>query len=163
MTQEEVLPEIGEGRTRAARGALSARPGLSVSRPRAWRSWFGARAGAVVVFFATFPATGHEIYTGVTGKDGQLCCGAADCSATIYRENGGTFEFLTREHTWVEIPSDRITFLPIPGDEVAAAEAHRAHLCYRPATNFDRLTPYKRGNVFGDIYLWCAFIPPGGV
>jgi hypothetical protein len=25
------------------------------------------------------------------------------------------------------------------------------------------VTPYKRANVFGDIYLWCAFIPPGGV
>jgi hypothetical protein len=100
---------------------------------------------------------------GVTGKDGQLCCGADDCSATVYRENGGSFEFLTREHTWVEIPTDRITFLPIPGDEIPAGETHRAHLCYRQATNFDRTTPYKRANVFGDIYLWCAFIPPGGV
>ena len=160
MTQDEVFPFIGKGRACAACGARLARPSLLISRPR---SWLGAAAGAVAVLFAAFPAISHEIYTGVTGKDGQLCCGAADCSATIYRENGGTFEFLTREHEWVEIPADRITFEPIPGDETPAADAHRAHLCYRPATNFDRLTPYQRGNVFGDIYLWCAFIPPGGV
>jgi hypothetical protein len=161
VTQEEVFPEIGEGRTRAARRASSVRPGLLVSQARCCR--IGIGIGAVAALFATFPALSHEIYTGVTGKDGQLCCGAGDCSPTIYRENGGTFEFLTREHKWVEIPADRITFQPIPGDETPAADAHRAHLCYRPATNFDRLTPYKRGNVFGDIYLWCAFIPPGGV
>ena len=160
MTQEEGLPETGEGRASAARQASLTRPRLLVNWPR---FWLGAEVSAITVLFAAFPAISHEIYTGVTGKDGQLCCGAADCSATIYRENGGTFEFLTREHTWVEIPADRITFEPIPGDETPAADEHRAHLCYRPATNFDRLTPYKRGNVFGDIYLWCAFIPPGGV
>ena len=126
-------------------------------------SSFGAVVGMGAILFATTPAVSHGIYSGVTGKDGQLCCGADDCSATVYRESGGTFEFLTRESDWVEIPSDRITFLPIPGDDIPQGETHRAHLCYRSATHLDRVTPYKRANVFGDIYLWCAFIPPGGV
>lgn len=118
---------------------------------------------AVVLTIAATPALPHEIYSGVHGKDGQLCCGQDDCTSTIYRESGGAFEFLTREHEWVEIPQDRITFLPIQGDEIPAGETHHAHLCYRRATDADRNTPYRKENVFGSIYLWCAFIPPGGV
>ena len=59
------------------------------------------------------------------------------------------------------IPEDRITFLPIPGDRLDG-DTHRAHLCYRPATNADRIGSLA-SNVFGDIYLYCAFIPPGSI
>ena len=67
------------------------------------------------VALATLPlryAQAHDIYTGVHDKTGQLCCGGSDCAATLYRESGGHFEFLTREQRWVEIPEERITFLP---------------------------------------------------
>lgn len=106
------------------------------------------------------PVHAHDIYTGVHGRDGQLCCGGDDCATTFWRERKGHFEFLTRERTWVEIPPDRITYLPIPG-EPEDAPANFAHLCYRPATESDRLGP-AAGNVFGDIFLYCAFIKPGG-
>ena len=104
-------------------------------------------------------AGAHDIYTGVKGRDGLLCCGGSDCAATTYRERGGAFEFLTREQRWVSIPAERITFLPIAGDP-PANDAHHAHLCYRPATEADR-SGWSAGNVFDDIYLYCAFIPPG--
>ena len=103
----------------------------------------------------------HEIYTGVHGKDGRLCCGGTDCAATSYREQGGHFEFLTRESRWIAIPQERITFLPIPGDP-PTGDGHHAHLCYRPATNDDSAGPYST-NVFGGIFLYCAFIPPGAI
>jgi hypothetical protein len=119
-----------------------------------------ALGGALV--FASFSAAGaHDIYTGVHGKNGQLCCGGNDCAATLYRERGGHFEFLTREQRWVAIPEDRITFLPIPGDR-DDSDTHRAHLCYRSATDSDRVGPLA-SNVFDDIYLYCAFIPPGSI
>jgi hypothetical protein len=156
VTQADLLPKSRTERLRSPQRGL-------LTHPPVMGGVLCAVLGIGAVLFATTPAISHGIYSGVTGKDGQLCCGADDCSATVYRETGGTFEFLTREHTWVEIPSDRITFLPIPGDEIPPGETHRAHLCYRPATSLDRVTPYKRANVFGDIYLWCAFIPPGGV
>ena len=105
-------------------------------------------------------AKAHDIYTGVHDKTGQLCCGGNDCAATSYRESGGQFELLTRERRWVQIPQDRITFLPIPGDQ-DSADTHRAHLCYRSATDSDRLS--NRANVFEDILLYCAFIPPGSI
>lgn len=106
-------------------------------------------------------AEAHDIYTGVHGRNGQLCCGGEDCASTVYRERGGTFEFLTREQEWVAIPEERITFLPIPGDP-PSDDSHHAHLCYRSATDFDRKGP-AAANVFSDIFLYCAFIPPGSI
>lgn len=106
-------------------------------------------------------ASAHDIYTGLRSKQGLLCCGGNDCAATTYRESGGTFEFLTREQEWIGIPEERIQFLPIPGD-AASNDSHRAHMCYRAATEFDRNGP-SAANVFGDIYLYCAFIPPGSI
>jgi hypothetical protein len=109
---------------------------------------------------ASFPeADAHDIYTGVKGRDGLLCCGGNDCAATTYREREGRFEFLTREQRWVSIPQERITFLPVPGDP-PTDDTHHAHLCYRAATESDR-TGWSASNVFDGIYLYCAFIPPG--
>jgi hypothetical protein len=115
----------------------------------------------LAISLAAAGAQGHDIYTGVRGKNGRLCCGGDDCAATVYRERGGGFEFLTRENEWIEIPQERITFLPVPGDP-PSNDVHHAHLCYRSATESDRRGPAS-GNVFGDIFLYCAFIPPGGV
>jgi hypothetical protein len=111
---------------------------------------------ALCACFGVSPAQAHDIYTDVHGRNGQLCCGGNDCAATIYRERGGAFEFLTREKEWIAIPSDRITWLPIPGDP-PSDDTHRAHLCYRQAQPYE----LSRDSVFGNIFLYCAFIPPG--
>jgi hypothetical protein len=109
------------------------------------------------------PAVGHEIYSSVKGKDGTPCCNNFDCSATIYREKGDTFEFLTRENHWVPIPIEMIIFLPVPGDELASTP-NRAHLCYRAASQYsspDRVINATDGGQ--SIYLYCAFISPQGL
>jgi hypothetical protein len=118
-----------------------------------------ATLGVALLAASFSEVNAHDIYTGVKGKDGLLCCGGNDCASTTYRERGGQFEFLTREQRWVSIPEERITFLPIPGDP-PANDAHHAHLCYRPATDGDR-AGWRSTNVFDGIYLYCAFIPPG--
>jgi len=112
---------------------------------------------AIVPFRALFA---HDIYTGLHDKAGQLCCGGNDCAVTSYREIGDRFEFLTRERRWVAIPEDRITFLPVPGDK-ESTDSHRAHLCYRPATDSDKAS--NSSNIFEDIWLYCVFIPPGPI
>lgn len=116
----------------------------------------------VIVFALAVCEVGwsHDIYTGIYGKDSQLCCGSDDCSATVYREQNARYEFLTRENIWVQIPEDRITFLPIPGDDLTGDE-HHAHLCYRVASETDKIN--RPENIFGPIYLYCAFIPPGSI
>lgn len=118
---------------------------------------------AVVCLLAT-PALPHEWYSGLHGKDGQLCCGADDCEPTVFEERHGDFYFYTREKHWVRIPAERITFLPVPGDE-SDPDPHRAHLCYRPPGVYDNPSS---ANVFPDdaggaIYLYCAFVPPGAI
>ena len=120
-----------------------------------------AALGGALVYASFSAASAHDIYTGVHGKGGQLCCGGNDCAATSYREQGGHYEFLTREQRWVSIPQERITFLPIPGDP-PDGDSHHAHLCYRQATEGDR-NGALASNVFDDIYLYCAFIPPGSI
>ena len=123
---------------------------------------FRATLGGALIAASFSAASAHDIYTGVHGKNGQLCCGGTDCAVTSYREHGGRFEFLTRERQWVEIPEERITFLPIPGDPPDNNDGHHGHLCYRSATDSDRLGPAS-SNVFEDIFLYCAFIPPGSI
>ena len=115
----------------------------------------------MVVSLLAWPALAHDIYSGVHGKQGQLCCGGTDCASTIYRERGAAYEFLTREKNWVAIPQDHIIFLPIPGDSDEDGDTHRAHLCYQAWTG----GPPGDPNVFGSppIYVWCAFIPPGSI
>lgn len=117
-------------------------------------------AGALALAMVQ-PAGSHEIYTGLHGKNGQLCCGDSDCALTRYREHGSAYEFLTRENEWVAIPQERITFLPVPGDP-PHDDTHAAHLCYRSATDNDR-GGLASSNVFGAIFLYCAFIPPGSI
>ena len=107
-------------------------------------------------------ASADDIYHGLHGADGALCCGHEDCIPTTYREQGGDFEFLTREGDWVRIPSGRISFRFVPGDP-PNDDSHHAHLCYRPSTEADRGSSYAPDHLFGPIWLRCAFIPPGGV
>jgi len=128
-----------------------------------------ASISAMALFFVlTNAALSHDIFTGVFSKQPWPCCGGKDCAATIYRESGGRFEFLTRENEWIEIPVDHITFLPIAGDDPAirpvSDERHRAHLCYFQLYDSNHIpdigAPFSNGRE--TIYLLCAFIPPGG-
>jgi hypothetical protein len=120
-------------------------------------------------------AHAHDIYTFLTGKDGYPCCGGEskgalrDCWRTIYRERGANFEFRLQNGDWVNVPIDRIQFVPIPGD-VEDGGSHRAHLCYQdaPAQVADHLahsyidrTLKTVGGI--QIVLFCAVIPPGGL
>lgn len=114
-----------------------------------------------LILVTPVPTQAHDIYTGIRGKNGQICCGGSDCAVTTYRERADRYQFLTRERKWVEIPQERISFLPIPGDR-PSDDSHLAHLCYREANDGDR-GGSGAGNVFDDIYLYCAFIPPGSI
>lgn len=115
----------------------------------------------------------HDIYIGVHGKNGQLCCGGNDCAATVYKLVKGDYYFLTREDQqagdaqasephWVKIPEDRITFQLISGDPDTGDDQHHAHMCYRLAMPSDVGGP-AAGNIFDNIFLYCAFIPPGSI
>jgi hypothetical protein len=105
----------------------------------------------------------HDIYTGVHGRNGQLCCGADDCFRTMWRERGDNFEFfLPRERVWTRVNRDRITFLPIPGDNYSPIDGdqqHYGHICYVPWHGGTYPNPNLSEDGLWSIY--CAFIPPG--
>jgi hypothetical protein len=118
-------------------------------------------AAALAVAGAT-AAQSHSIYTGFRGQGNVICCGESDCSQTVYEERGDRFFFLTREKHWIEVPADRITWLPIPGD-VDDGTKNRAHLCYRPAMSYDTSpgSTIKSEDGEQEIHLYCAIVPPG--
>lgn len=123
---------------------------------------YTAAIAAVLALALVSPAQAHDIYSGLKDRRGAICCGDTDCSVTTYRERGSAYEFLTRENEWIQISEDHITFMAVPGDP-PSDDSHHAHLCYRKATSADRSTPMFAANVFGDYYVYCSFIDPGGV
>jgi hypothetical protein len=141
---------------------------ISKERRGPWLALGLLTAFTAVLFALTISAHAHDIYSGVHGKDGQLCCGADDCFKTTWRERGEAFDFyLPRERTWITIARERITFLPIPADDYAPIDGdaqHYGHICYRPKTAFDSGPNVNNPDqLIGDFRVWCAFIPPGGV
>jgi len=127
---------------------------------------------SILPFFPEMNAQGHEIYSLLhDGITGTKCCGDDDCGRTLYRYDKVTdeYSFLTREQVWVVIPKNRINFHDIPHDDptkdpdfVKSDSSHRAHLCYRRKEQMDRVVLSSFGqNVFGPIYLFCAWIPVG--
>ena len=44
--------------------------------------FFPAAVIAALLFATNDSARAHDIYTGVRGKTGLLCCGGSDCAAT---------------------------------------------------------------------------------
>lgn len=127
------------------------------------KGWKRVLAWSLSLILDGGSAAAHEIYTGLYSHKGQLCCGGNDCFLTEYREVKSHFEFETKEHKWILIPQDEITFLPVPGDDLTKGTPHRAHMCYRDVTDEDKMR--SPGRIFSgdgqDIFLYCAFIPPG--
>lgn len=124
------------------------------------------RAGIILAMvacaaLATRRSQAHEIYTPLHSKSGFPCCGGSDCSATIYRERGDQFEFLSREGHWIRIPGDRIIWMHIPGDP-PSTDANHGHMCYRQAYPSDADEDKARGEG-QEIRMYCIFGEPGAI
>jgi hypothetical protein len=129
------------------------------------------RVGVTLLCFVySQKAFSHDIYTGVYGKDHQYCCFgdangvAGDCAPALARVNGNNIEFNVRGKEWVSVPRDRVTFLPLPGEEDQVHDEAPegmvwGHFCGRPRRDEDM--SYNPNNVFGNWYFYCGFYPPG--
>ena len=127
---------------------------MQTSIRRAMSQALALAAGVVALPLTVAPAPAHDLYTGVRGKDGQLCCGGNDCAVTEYRMRPGGADFFVKNEEWIFVPEARITFLPVPGDIEG-----RGHWCGRKADQWDKVS--RPENIFGNWYMYCAFIPPG--
>ena len=134
--------------------------------------WFLVALYFAVVSWALLHLTlahAHEWYTDLHDKTGQYCCNGQDCSVSHFKLNNGHYSFMTREGHWVEIKTDRITFLPVPGDPGPAENdpdpSHYAHLCYKQSEDMHGNGPadeYASEDGEEYVHLYCAFIKPEG-
>ena len=120
--------------------------------------------GGVIAVAARSPAaSAHDIYSGVHGKNGQLCCGGDDCAATFYRERRRPFRIPDARAAMDRDPRGTHHF-PADSRRTATRTSIRTARIYAIAR---RQTPIgsapHSSNVFDDIFLYCAFIPPGSI
>lgn len=127
---------------------------------------------AAALAMAATPALPHDIYSGVHGKTGQLCCGGdvdgveGDCAPALARATSTGVDFYVRGREWVHVPTDLVTFLPVAGDENINRTPPPegmiwGHFCARRATDYDRA--HNADRLIGDWFFYCAFYNPGGV
>lgn len=123
----------------------------------------GLLAGYAACLWSSTEAYPHDVYKGVYGRKGNLCCGgdpqAGDCEALnwdqIHTDRGVTIIDSKRYGHPVLVPEDRIVWGGIPGEVPGTA----GHWCGIPrvagATSPDQPDP--------SFLTFCAFIAPGGV
>ncbi len=146
-----------------------------MDRKELW-SWivFGLAVLAILWLGVFQPAHAHDIYSGVHGKTGNLCCGGdpitGDCTPAPARARGGFIEFIIHPPSirksysgmadiTISVPDSEVTFLPIPGEEKqslppAPVGYVYGHYCGRPST-------FSAPNVYNEWYTYCSFYPPG--
>jgi hypothetical protein len=122
----------------------------------------------VMVVLSVIPAGAHDIYRGVTGPGGQLCCGGdpvtGDCERLEHEQirwrRDGTVEMRSRRYgRTILIGAETVLPTGIPGDRDAAG-----HYCGVPRERVGRAgeapTPAQPDR---DYWTFCAFVAPGGV
>ena len=122
------------------------------------------------LFFAlVLGAQAHDIYKGVTGQHGNLCCGGegenADCEPLLPEQihvgPDGVYLDVKRWPGRVLVWNDRITFGRVPGDGPEIA----GHWCGRPRGNPETDKPELAGDTpqpDPHYRTYCAFLNPGG-
>lgn len=118
---------------------------------------------AMCAFLAS-AAMAHDIYKGVTGTHGNLCCGGdpktGDCEALTFdqiHEKNGVFVIDSKRYGKpVLLPHDRIIWGGVPGEVPGTA----GHWCGVPRVQ-PAVTDDKQPDP--DFITLCAFIAPGGV
>jgi hypothetical protein len=121
--------------------------------------------GISVALCVARPSFGHDIYTQLRSPNGQLCCGGdpvtGDCEAVKEQDykvllNGDVIIHSKRHNAMIRVGSDKITWLPVPGQDEPAA------WCGVPRYKV-YLAPFNDANPDKAFWTYCMFIAPGGV
>ena len=86
-----------------------------------------SRAAVAVVLAASLslPIQAHDIYSHLKDKLGTSCCDNRDCQLAPYRL-GATGLQMFVDKRWIEVPSDKIQYVAVPGD---TGETGGGHWC----------------------------------
>jgi hypothetical protein len=95
------------------------------------------------------PIQAHDIYSHLKDSLGGSCCDDRDCKPAPYRLTPvGVQMFVDRR--WIEVPSDRIQYRALPGDNGATGGGHWCGSAYEPG-----------GPDMSAMYVtYCAILPP---
>jgi hypothetical protein len=132
---------------------------------------FGS-AFALTVIFGCQQSIAHDIYSGLredgsndSGNTGQLCCTGdpktGDCEAVRdvkVNSDGSAVLFSNRYGRNVIVASGKVTWITIKGGEESPA-----HLCGVLRFSMSLQRPTNTLQIDPDVFVYCAFIKPGGV
>ena len=69
------------------------------------------------------PLRAHDIYTGLTDRNGASCCNFLDCRPAPYRMTTAGVQMLV-DGQWITVPDDTIQYRVLPGDTGETAGGH---------------------------------------
>jgi hypothetical protein len=110
-----------------------------------------SRAAVAVVLAASLslPIQAHDIYSHLKDKLGTSCCDNRDCQLAPYRF-GATGLQMFVDKRWIEVPSDKIQYVAVPGDTGETGGGHWCGFADEP-NGMDSRTLYTTR---------CAILPP---
>lgn len=123
---------------------------------------------AVAVSLIADVCLSHDIH----GPKGQLCCNGSsdgqtgDCAPTLAKAEANDVAYLVGGKTWVRVPNDHVTFLPVPGEETQVLPPAGEGLVWG---HFCGVVPnaaqasYRSKDIFDGVLVYCAFYPPGSI
>jgi hypothetical protein len=92
------------------------------------------------------PLQAHDIYSHLKDKSGASCCDDRDCQLAPYRFTVNGVQMLVAKR-WIDVPSEKIQYLAIPGDTGETGGGHWCGLAYEPSGGASYITR-------------CAILPP---
>jgi hypothetical protein len=102
----------------------------------------------VVVLTASLPLPlqAHDIYSHLRAGGGGSCCDDKDCQPAFYRFAAGDLQMFV-DGRWIDVPSEHIQYLEIPGDTGETGGGHWCGSAHEPSV--------------GPLYITrCAILPP---
>jgi hypothetical protein len=106
-------------------------------------------ASAVLVVSLSLQVQAHDLYSQTVDEWGERCCDDKDCRPAFYRLTSSGVLMLV-DGQWIEVPSDKIQYLALPGDTGETAGGHWCGLAVEPDVSTTRFLLMTR----------CAILPP---
>ena len=92
-----------------------------------------ALASLALLVSWSVPLQAHDIYTGLTNRDGESCCNNLDCRPAPYRITPTGVEMFVYGE-WTAVPDDTIQYRVLPDDTGETAGGHWCGLITRRGT-----------------------------
>ena len=105
-----------------------------------------AFVSAVLVVSLPGSIQAHDIYSHLKDGLGTSCCDNRDCQLAPYRFTVNGVQMLVAKR-WIDVPSEKIQYLAIPGDTGETGGGHWCGLAYEPSGGASYITR-------------CAILPP---